>query len=375
MTSCDVQAPRRGPRRFRRALTMVELLVVVMIIGIIAALLLPAISSVRDAAYNVQCKSNLRQIGLAISAYHESRGRLPSGWVGYGDSDEPGWGWASDLLNYIEHGNLASEISRRNLISDQQHAAVRQTVIPVFDCPLDSTPTTFSLDVQEGRSGDSDAERQSIEMARANYAGVFGSDGIDDNPNRGNGLFYRNSKLRLRSISDGLNNTLMVGERSSRLGATTWVGVVPGASSARARVVGTAETVPNDVLGHFESFSSYHSGTTNFLTAGGAVKSIADDVDIRLFRAMTTRSGGEKIDDSTEGGDGDDGGGDDGDDGGGDNGGGDDGDGDDGEYNGGPDDSGADGGGDHSEEHEVDEDDGGEHDATNEHEKSHDIDD
>ena len=125
-------------------------------------------------------------------------------------------------------------------------------------------------------------------VARANYAGVFGTNAIEDSPSNGNGTFLENSKVSFGLFYDGLTHTMIVGERSSRLGATTWVGAVPGAHQAKARVVGRAERVPNDILGRFADFSSHHPTGAYFLMAGGSVHLFTAEMDVEVYRALAT---------------------------------------------------------------------------------------
>ena len=106
---------RRGASRARyvvlrsrppNGFTLVELLVVLAIVSILAALLLPAVQAARDAARRVQCTNNVRQIGLALQTHHDTFQRLPPGWTAYAPNGEPGWGWASMLLQFTEQQNL-----------------------------------------------------------------------------------------------------------------------------------------------------------------------------------------------------------------------------------------------------------------------------
>jgi hypothetical protein len=138
-----------------------------------------------------------------------------------------------------------------------------------------------------------------FEVARANYAGVFGTLEIEDVPSDGDGVFFHNSRIRSGNIRDGLSNTVVVGERSSRLGSTTWVGSVNGAQKSMARIVGRTGSVPNDVLGHFEDFSSHHVAGAHFLFGDGSVHVLNDGIDPQIYRALATRSGGEAIDASS----------------------------------------------------------------------------
>ena len=132
-----------------------------------------------------------------------------------------------------------------------------------------------------------------FDIARANYTGVFGTGTIETNPQAGDGVFFENRRIRFADISDGLSNTLLVGERSSRLGYATWVGAVPGAHRGQARVVGRAGSVPNHVLNDFADFGSHHPFGANFAMGDGSVRLISDVIDLTVYRALATRAGHE----------------------------------------------------------------------------------
>jgi hypothetical protein len=130
-----------------------------------------------------------------------------------------------------------------------------------------------------------------LTVARSNFVAHFGTRTIEDFPDKGNGVFYRNSHVRIAELRRGLSKTLIAGERSTRTGTSTWVGVIPGADRAMARIVGTAEKQPNDVLGDVANFSSDHVAGVNFLVGDSSVKLINDETDPRVFKAMSTRDG------------------------------------------------------------------------------------
>src|SRR5438034_11833417 len=104
----------RVPVRKHRAFTLIELLVVIAIIGVLLGLLLPAVQKVREAAARIQCKNNLKQIGLAMHSYHDRTGSFPPGYFtntdANGNDTGPGWGWASYLLADVEQDNLKRQI-------------------------------------------------------------------------------------------------------------------------------------------------------------------------------------------------------------------------------------------------------------------------
>src|SRR5258708_5877716 len=137
-------------QRSRSAFTLIELLVVIAVIGILVGLLLPAVQKVREAANRMKCKNNLKQIGLALHAYHDRHSSLPPGYatqVAANNSDlGPGWGWAALLLDDLEQGNLKKLIRFDKDIRDPLNALVRVSVLPIFLCPSEiNTNSTFTV--------------------------------------------------------------------------------------------------------------------------------------------------------------------------------------------------------------------------------------
>lgn len=288
----------------RRAFTLIELLVVIAIIGILLGLMLPAVQKVRETASRLQCKNNLKQIGLGLHAYHNVYKVFPPGYVSAvasnGSDVGPGWGWAAQLLPYVEQDNLFRDINFKLDIGNAVNAGPRVQSLVLFRCPSDSAPDVFT------------AANTGTQVAFSNYIGMFGTPEITDNPGGGNGVFYRNSRIRFGDIRDGTSNTLMVGERHSFLAYSTWTGAVTGAvvppnhpsslGPEGAGVLCLGHTgpaaeghTPNNPSNHVDDFGSFHVHGVNFLFADGSVRNINSSISPAIWGALGTRAGGEYV--------------------------------------------------------------------------------
>ncbi len=138
--------------RQRRAFTLVEQLVVIAIIGVLVALLLPAVQMAREAARATQCQNHLKQLGLALHQYHDTHNVLPPGWLADEPVGVPGWGWATHLLPYLEQQNLEEGLIKRHLpIADAVHQQARETVLAVFALPVGRIAETLHARRQSRR--------------------------------------------------------------------------------------------------------------------------------------------------------------------------------------------------------------------------------
>ncbi|MFM7152179.1 MAG: DUF1559 domain-containing protein, partial [Gemmataceae bacterium] len=214
-----------------KGFTLIELLVVLAIIGVLLGLLLPAVQKVREAAAKIQCFNNLKQVGLALHSYHDVNGHFPPGYVSAFDSagndTGPGWGWAAHILPQIEQDNLFRLIDFKQPIEAMVNTQPRTTIVKTFLCPGDNSPQqAFPVGP---RSINGQLLSTLCTVAPANYVGNYGigEPGVD-----GDGLFFRNSKVRIGDISDGTSSTLMAGERSFYHAEATWVGAVTGSHLA-----------------------------------------------------------------------------------------------------------------------------------------------
>jgi prepilin-type N-terminal cleavage/methylation domain-containing protein len=290
----------------KRGFTLVELLVVITIIAILIALLLPAVQAAREAARRMSCSNNLKQIGLGLHLYHDLHGCLPAGWRGYDVTTgqpyalgEPGWGWAACLLPFVEQGNaFDSMVHIEKSLAALENAKARVWAIPLFRCPSDIGKSTFTW-TPDRPSANGPAN---IELATSNYSGVFGTIDVHSCGSvplgkqcASDGVFHHNSAVRFAEITDGLSNTFVVGERTSDLDYSSWVGAPAGDECAPGLVVSTASYPPNSAIFDIHNFSSAHPAGTQFLLGDGSARLVSQYIEERVYHALCTRAGGEVV--------------------------------------------------------------------------------
>lgn len=300
--------PKKSSRP--RGFTLIELLVVIAIIAVLIALLLPAVQQAREAARRSQCRNNLKQMGLALHNYHESYQTLPPGYVSLFDAASndtgPGWGWASRLLPQLDQTAAAKRINVNVGIEQPANAAIRVTTFPVFLCPSDTATPTWAAWQRSLTTGANIALIGDV--ATSNYVGMFGTSepGVG-----GDGLFFRDSRVRVGDIKDGTSTTLAIGERSQRLGEASWTGAVLNAvlvpdpsdgigngppEPAASIVLGHAGDgfSPGDPRSHVNQFYAFHGGV-QFLFADGHVSLLNRSMSYSVYHALATRDGHETV--------------------------------------------------------------------------------
>ena len=308
-------------RNAQRAFTLIELLVAIAVISILMALLLPAVQAAREAARATQCRNNTKQIVLALHNYHDRMNVFPSGWTAEYVKNHHGWGWGSMILPELEQSALFSVLAMAEQITSNNNKPFLPTQVSTYICPSDPFPQTATVRVQVPEDLPSlrasaiffhPPPPQLFEVAKSNYAAVFGSNSIVADPEGGNGIFFRNSAVRLRDITDGTSTTVMIGERrpTRRQGRgfdgslvvdieivdlTLWIGAIPWSTDADQRTTGTGLVPPNSTDRSFPGFNSAHPGRLFFGLADGSVRSIAPSIDIAVYQALMTRGGGESI--------------------------------------------------------------------------------
>ncbi len=308
---------RASASRHHRAFTLLELLVVLAILGVLVGLLLPAVMKVREAASRMTCASNLKQLALAVHAYHDSQGALPCGQFqgpyGAGANSQV-WSWLARVLPFIEQQNLSQ--TGGIPVKTLQASGVIADRVPIFFCPSDTAGAVGVTDHAGNLTG--------VSVGLSNYKGVSGANwGMDfqgklvplqtdwknagtngsyDGLSNGDGMMYRSDWLRrfsLNFVFDGTSNTFLIGEDVPALNDwCTW----PYANNAYGTCAippnvqrpGGGTYDPNDWQNTW-SFRSRHPGGLNFALADGSVRFIPNAIDLQLYRALATVAGGEPV--------------------------------------------------------------------------------
>jgi prepilin-type N-terminal cleavage/methylation domain-containing protein len=332
----------RPADRTRSAFTLVELLVVIAIIGLLVAMLMPAVQRAREAARRNSCLNNIRQMGLAAHNYLSAQRVFPSGWVRNdaasgprcdiqvtetstgattftnpivvpasnqaGGSSSTGstgnnltyirdwalgayWDWHAMLLPQMEQGTLAINFAlpktdyNASPQIDSNWEYIRVPIAPYL-CPSAAMPAT--------RPGN---------LGYTNYRGVMGAWHAAD-PNAlisplNNGMFFENSNIDDRDVTDGMSNTLLFGETLFGFWSDHYSSVArarddyPGFNNFWTGTPNCSLSGPSVV--YFFGFGGYHEGVINFCMADGSARSIATNIDQTTFWSLCTRNGQEAI--------------------------------------------------------------------------------
>ncbi|HEX6987633.1 MAG TPA: DUF1559 domain-containing protein [Planctomycetaceae bacterium] len=306
-------ASRRAGRARPCGFTLIEVLVVIAIVGLLIALLLPAVQQAREAARATSCRNNLRQMGLALHNYHALLQVFPPSSTSAVDkgvwTDRP-WrhhlhGWASLILPFLEQGNLQDAIDYDRSALDPANRAAAAHVLPIYSCPSHDGPR-FSTDPHY--------TQYSGRYALRNYA-AMGARDIGRLWQAPDGAFYPLSNTRMADLLDGSSGTIFLFETRDT-GAAVWI---DGGAAALAARRFDASNPPSyagpelplnyspyywserDAGGNllYESIdavwgpSSRHPGGVHHLFGDGAVRFLSDTLDGDVYEAMASRAGGE----------------------------------------------------------------------------------
>jgi len=268
----------RGTRRRCVGFSLVELLVVIAVIGLLIALLLPAVQAVREAARRLSCLNNLRQMGIGLHGFHDAYGRFPEGGVEFRklrDSDGEllypqgrQLAWSAYLLPYIEFRSLAKRINFTKNFDSLENAQAAAEIVPVYLCPSVSRQSHLV----DGRGA-------------CDYGGINGKQNSRDQ----NGVMLYGQTVCIRDILDGTAHTLIVSEDAgSRYGQ--WINA--------ENVFAVGFCINDQRAPWFDNeIRSEHPGGANGLFADGAVRFLREEINLNILAALCTRRGGETVGD------------------------------------------------------------------------------
>jgi prepilin-type N-terminal cleavage/methylation domain-containing protein/prepilin-type processing-associated H-X9-DG protein len=319
-----------GSRLARRGFTLIELLVVIAIIGVLIAMLLPAVQAAREAARRSQCSNNLKQLGIALHNFHDVQGHFPSSVRPGGLTPLPRVAGTTLALQYLEQGSLYNSMNFEFTWGNPQNSTTVRTQVATFLCP--STPRPERTDgipeISPWRDGVNTVTDYSPTIGIDPRVGTLGLvDGVSK------GILSKNENVKMAEVTDGLTNTILYAESAgrpfvyrrggrlvpggllnARVNAGGWARPasdfsIDGASADGSIIPGpypinrtNGENVGGLAFPHpyygtegtSETFA-FHPGGANVLLGDGSVRFLKESLGMRVFAALVTRDGAEIV--------------------------------------------------------------------------------
>jgi len=298
--------------------TLVELLVVIAIIGILIALLLPAVQAAREAARRSQCSNNLKQIGLALHNYHDTHQCFPLGVAvtspatyvptGYtGLSEPPGWSWSALILPFMEQQALYDACGICQGVPLDQRISQIQTPLSCYRCPSDTTPPNNK------RQWTWSMTNLSVGPGTSNYMGMNGT--VQTCYDNCNGTFFRNMAGRCADVTDGSSNTIGLGERCWQLQsgntytlyrAGVWAGTTRGTQHSKDwmydSLCNTVRPINPTAWADWDdinaSITSMHPGGAQVGLLDGSTRFLSETIDFTtVYQRLGQRNDGQTVGD------------------------------------------------------------------------------
>jgi prepilin-type N-terminal cleavage/methylation domain-containing protein/prepilin-type processing-associated H-X9-DG protein len=316
-----------GPRPGTRAgFTLVELLVVITIIGVLIGLLLPAVNNARESSRRAKCVNNLKQIGLALTAYHNDFQHLPIA-SGYPDQSATSITWAAAVLPNLDERALFAQFDQTKPMWDSVNAIVVRTALPLFACTSDPLAARLSDSDPNRRclTGRSDAGVHNPQVVMGLWypacigPTMLGSSNSSactqycpgsnqyccqgSDPEQTLGVFTRNHQpIRFEDVKDGLTNTIMAGETLPQYCVWNglWCSNAPVASNSiplnflfKLLASGKVSRSSSFDMSQAGGYMSMHPLGANMMMADGSVHFFHNDMNFEVYCALGTRAGGE----------------------------------------------------------------------------------
>ena len=311
--------------RSKTGFTLIELLVVIAIIGVLVALIMPAVQAARESANRAKCQNNLKQLGLAAQEYHDMANSFPAGWYctvpPQGDTTSydqncvaPSnvyqpymWNGMTGLFLKMEMNTLWNELNFNFTPYDRANwTGIRRTV-DGFVCPSNRKAAAVGQPGTNPSGGTGNNPNSPPKAGPSDYRGNMAAGMVFPDPNGlcptqdptnincliyNNGVMYQNSNVSFADITDGTSNTLLLGETINPLG------VWPDATCSviRTNIDRTLnKPITINGLNYWSYWASKHPNLVNFAKCDGSVSTVTNQINKLVLVKMMTRAGGEAL--------------------------------------------------------------------------------